>query len=77
MSVSSNNSANGPGEILTKTPPEHDFVLPVEAGYRELPPKGSWEAGYQLSLLGLEMIKDRPEIWEQRAARMVNVEFVM
>ena len=30
-----------------------------------------------LSLLALASVKNRPEIWEQRHARMVNVEFIM
>ena len=77
MSASSNDSGDGNAGAIHDAPLDLSFQLPVEPGYRELPPKGSWEAGYELSLLALEFVKDRPEIWEQRRARVVNVEFVM
>jgi len=77
MSASSNDSGDGNAGALRDAPLDLGFQLPVEPGYRELPPKGSWEAGYELSLLALESVKDRPEIWAQRHACMVNVEFVM
>jgi hypothetical protein len=80
MNASSNDSdksAAGQPDALREAPLDLGFELPVEPGYRELPPRGSWEAGYELSLLALAAVKDRPEIWAQRAARMVDVEFVM
>ena len=77
MNASSNDSSDGNADALRDAPLDMGFQLPVEPGYRERPPKGSWEAGYELSLIALASVKDRPEIWEQRNARMVNVEFVM
>jgi len=58
-------------------PLDFDFELPIEPGFDSLPPKGTWETGYKLSLMGLEMIKDRPEIWEERKRRRCDVEFKM
>ena len=58
-------------------PVDFDFELPIEPGFDSLPPKGTWEDGYKLSLMGLEMIKDRPEIWEERKRRRCDVEFKM
>jgi hypothetical protein len=49
--------------------------LPIEPDFLSLPPNGTWEDGYKLSLMGLEMIKDRPEIWEERNRRRCDVEF--
>ena len=54
---------------------DFDFELPIEPGFLSLPPDGTWEAGYKLSLMGLEMIKNRPEIWEERRQRRCDVEF--
>ena len=75
MNVSSNGSPENPPESLRETPPDYGFVLPVEPGYRELPPSGTWEAGYRLSLAALELVKDRPEIFVHRARCMCDVEF--
>jgi len=63
--------------VLKEPAGNFDFELPVEPGYRERPPKGSWEAGYYLSLMALEMVKNRPEIFEERDRRMCSVEFKM
>lgn len=52
-------------------------MLPVEPGFRSLPPAGWWEDGYHLSLAALELIKDRPEIFAQHSARMCDVESVL
>lgn len=75
MNVSSNGSPENPPESLRETPPDYGFVLPVEPGYRELPPSGTWEAGYRLSLAALGLVKDRPEIFVHRARCMCDVEF--
>ncbi|MBI3878314.1 MAG: hypothetical protein HY300_20520 [Verrucomicrobia bacterium] len=75
MNVSSKDSVEHQPDVLRETPPDYGFVLPVEPGYRERPPKGSWEAGYRLSLAGLELVKDRPELFIQRDLLMCNVEF--
>jgi hypothetical protein len=59
-------------------PLDFDFELPVpDPGFNPDPPKGTWEDGYNLSLMGLEMIKDRPEIWAERERRRCDVEFKM
>ena len=50
--------------------------LPVAPAWFSEPPNGSWEAGYRLSLAALEMVKNRPEIFEERTRQMVDVEFV-
>jgi hypothetical protein len=51
--------------------------VPIERGYRELPPSGSWEAGYRLGLEARQQAKGRPAIRERRHAPGVTVEFVM
>jgi hypothetical protein len=71
------NPSNPDHEPDAPLPPDLDFELPIGPRWWSDPPRGSWEAGYELSLLALAAVKDRPEIWAQRAAQMVNVEFVM
>lgn len=56
---------------------DFDFELPIEPDFLSLPPGGTWETGYKLSLMGLEMIKDRPWIWAERNQRRCDVEFKM
>jgi hypothetical protein len=58
-------------------PEEYAFELPIEPDYRERPPEGSWEAGYRLSLMALEIVKNRPEVFEERDKCMRSVEFCM
>jgi len=79
MNASYNDSPErGPDALRDATAPvDLDFELPVEPGYREQPPKGTWEAGYEMSLAMLRTVKDRPEFWAARDAQMVDVEFVM
>lgn len=77
MKKSSNESPEPSDGVFREASGNYDFDLPIEPGYRELPPKGSWEAGYRLSLAALEMIKDRPHIWEERERRRCDVEFVL
>lgn len=67
----------GPAAAFHDASLDLGLLLPVQPGNRELPLKGSWEASCELSLLALASVKDRPEIWAQRAVQMVNVEFVM
>lgn len=76
MSASSNDSPDLPG-VLRDAPLDLAFELPVQPGYRELPPKGSWEDGYRLSLLALASLNDDSPVWEQRRIRRVDVEFVL
>ena len=75
MKKSSKDSVEGQPAVLQETPPDYGFSLPVEPGYRELPPKGSWEAGYRLSLAALESVKGRTEIFTRRDQCMCDVEF--
>lgn len=75
MNESSNGSVENQPDALRETSPDYGFDLPVEPGYRERPPKGTWEAGYRLSLAALESVKRRPEIFVQRDQRMCDVEF--
>jgi hypothetical protein len=77
MNDSSDESVDGNSRTLNDSGGEYRFDLPIEPNYRERPPKGSWEAGYRLSLLALEMVKDRPEIFARRDERMCSVEFRM
>ena len=65
---------SGPAREL---PEEYRFELPVEPNYRERPPRGSWEAGYRLSLMALELVKNRPDVFEERDQRMCSAEFQM
>src|SRR4051812_12886678 len=69
MSESGNESDKHSSAELRETPGDYGFELPIEPNYRERPPQGSWEAGYRLSLMALEMVKNRPEIFDQRDQR--------
>ena len=75
MNTSSDTPGNPGGDVLRESPADFSFDLPVDRGYRELPPKGSWEAGYRLSLAALELVKDRPEVFEERDRHRCEVEF--
>jgi hypothetical protein len=77
MNESSNESAKDNSSALKEEGGDYRFELPIEPDYRERPPAGSWEAGYRLSLLALEMVKNRPEVFAQRDERMCPVEFRM
>ena len=63
----------------SKQPRRDDGGLefPINREFRSFPPKGTWEAGYRLSLLGLAAIKDRPWIWKEREERRCYEEFKM
>ena len=56
---------------------EGGFEFPIEPEFRSFPPYGTWEAGYRLSLIGLEAIKNRPGIWEEREKQRCYEEFKM
>lgn len=77
MNESSKGSVEGQPAFLREAPPDYDFRLPVEPGFRDLSPKGTWEAGYRLSLAALESVKRRPEIFTHRDQCMCDVEFKM
>lgn len=53
------------------------FDLPVAPAWFSDPPKGTMEDGIRLSIAILETVKNRPEIFEERARQRVDVEFVM
>jgi hypothetical protein len=77
MSASSNDSPNPDPDALREPSAAYPFDLPVEPGHREKSPSGTWEDGYRLSLQALELVKDRPEIFQQRNQQMCSVEFVL
>lgn len=56
---------------------EFDFELPIEPGFRDSPPSGTWEDGYRLSLEALKLVEHRPEIFARRLAQRCDVEFKM
>ncbi len=59
------------------SPRVFDIDLPIAPAWFSDPPKGTMEDGIRLSLAILESIKNRPEIFEERARQRVDVEFVM
>ncbi|MBL68229.1 MAG: hypothetical protein CMO74_07220 [Verrucomicrobiales bacterium] len=65
-----------PSEVR-ETPAPYGFELPVDPGYREQPPQGSWEDGLCLSEAALDMVQDRPEVFVQRDCNRCAVEFVL
>lgn len=64
-------------DSLNEKAPDYDLDLPVAPGFRNRPPKGTWEDGYRLSLLALEAVSGRPAIFEHRSRLMCPVEFVL
>jgi hypothetical protein len=50
--------------------------LPVAPAWFSEPPKGTIDDGIRLSLAILESVKNRPEVFEERARQMVDVEFL-
>jgi hypothetical protein len=65
-----------PDELNEAMSPYH-LDLPVAPEWFSEPPKGTMEDGIRLSLAILESVKNRPEIFEERARQRVDVEFVM
>ena len=51
--------------------------LPIAPAWFSGPPQGSMEDGFHLSLLAIEQIKDRPEVFADRDRRMCDVEFTL
>ena len=51
--------------------------LPVAPAWFSEPPEGSMEDGIHLSLLALEQVRNRPEIFAQRDQQMCDVEFTL
>lgn len=62
---------------LKEQPAPYVLDLPIAPAWFSEPPRGTMDDGIQLSLAALEMVKNRPEIFEERARQMVDVEFVM
>ncbi len=77
MSESSNDMIRPQAEVLRELPAEYRYELPVEPGHRDLPPKGDINAGIRLSLLALEQVRNRPEIFAARDAQRCDVEFIL
>ena len=65
-----------PDQLKEKALP-YGLDLPVAPAWFSEPPNGTMEDGIRLSLAILESVKNRPEIFEERARQMVDVEFVM
>jgi hypothetical protein len=65
---------NNPDE-LREAAAAYGLDLPVAPAWFSQPPKGTMEDGIRLSLLALEQVKDRPEIFAQRDQRRCDVEF--
>jgi hypothetical protein len=55
----------------------NEFELPTAPTFPAAPPLGSFEDRWQLSLLALEAVKDRPESLARREVQRVDTEFVM
>ncbi len=78
MSDSEKNSQPSDKDLSLHDPTSpYALDLPTAPDWFSVPPKGTWEDGYRLSLAALEMIQDRPEIFEQREQRRCDAPFVM
>lgn len=64
-----------PDELKEQAAP-HSFDLPVAPAWFSDPPTGTMNDGIRLSIAILETVKNRPEIFEERARQMVDVEFI-
>ena len=75
----SKNDSNEPEATggLREFPSRYELDLPIDPAMPADPPKGTWEDGYRLSLLAFEAVRNRPEIFAQRDARMCFAEFRM
>lgn len=62
---------------LRETPFSYGLDLPVAPDWFSEEPKGSWEAGYELSLEALRSALTQPEVWLARDREMVAAEFKM
>ncbi len=76
MKNSSNDSAaNSSKDRMREAGGKYALSLPVDATLPSTPPKGCWEDGYRLSLLALEAVRDRPEVFVERDRRACLKEF--
>ncbi len=72
-----NSPPNGNDTSLPDKRSPYAFSLPVAPDWFSAAPQGSWKDGYHLSLAALEMVKDRPEVFDQREQRRCLVEFIL
>lgn len=63
-------------EELKEQAASYPLDLPVAPAWFSDPPRGNMNDGIRLSLAILETVKNRPEIFEERARQKVDVEFV-
>jgi hypothetical protein len=65
---------NESSEPTPSVNPDCELSAPAPT-YGPLPSSASWEAGYKMSLIALEKLKDQPEFWEERRKDRCYVEF--
>ena len=70
------NMSEQPDEMKEARVP-YALDLPIAPAWFSDPPTGTIDDGIRLSLAILESLKNRPEIFEERARQRVDVEFVM
>lgn len=70
------NMSEQPDEMKEARVP-YALDLPIAPAWFSDPPKGTIDDGIRLSLAMIESLKNRPEIFEERARQRVDVEFVM
>jgi hypothetical protein len=73
MSEFSKRSNDTPAEAS----PDGALDFPVDANFRDRPPRGSVEDGVRLSELALEQVRERPSVFEERELRRCHVEFTL
>ena len=64
-----------PNDELKEVVAAYGLDLPVAPAWFSDPPKGSMEDGIRLSLLALEQVKNRSDVFAQRDQHMCDVEF--
>lgn len=62
---------------MTEVPPRQGLDLPVAPAWFSEPPRGSLDDGVRLSLLALEQIEGRSEVFQAREQHRCNVEFTL
>jgi hypothetical protein len=72
-----NSNKESQSDQLREAGSPYDLELPIDPTFSSRPPKGTWENGYRLSVLALEQVRNRPQIFEERAQRMCSAEFVL
>lgn len=64
-----------PPDEGNKTPTASGLDFPIAPVWFSLPPDGTLDDGIRLSLLALEQIKDRSELWNEREKFRCLAEF--